>query len=121
MATIKVNPFKHHLSKWPIVLPLYDGRQCPECSAVVFGWQAQQTHKTYHKRFAALDKAVRQLIEAVRVLATDAGFAIREAPVEDGGEDDDEGLDVDERLQVKVGRVLGTGPLPEEMRGGEAE
>lgn len=119
MPLIKTHAFRHHLSKWPIVLPLYDGRRCPDCAAVVLGWQSQQQHKQREAQFDALDQAVRQLVEAVRVLADQAGLAVRMAPVEAGGEDDDEGLEVDERLTRKARIVIGEGALPPEMTGGE--
>jgi hypothetical protein len=102
MGLIKAHPFRDHFSKWPVVLQLYDGRACPECGAIVIHWQMRQAHQDWHKRQHALDKAVRQLCEAVRVLAVEAGLTVRTA----ADDDDDEDLDDDERLQVKVGRVL---------------
>ena len=115
MARFKVSPFKHHLSRWPIVMPLYDGRQCPACSAVVLGWQAQQVHETHHRE---QDEFNAHLLTAAKQLAEKLGATIKPPP-----EDDEEDEDLDERLSAKArkvhGFVIGSGELPPETRGGE--
>lgn len=34
--------------RWPQVIPIYDGRQCPECGAVVISWSGQWQHQSFH-------------------------------------------------------------------------
>jgi hypothetical protein len=40
---------------WPVVIPLYDARQCPECCALVAGKAARRAHESWHNE---LDEAV---------------------------------------------------------------
>ena len=89
MPIIKAHPWRDHFSKWPVVLSLYDGRACPRCHAVVIGWQSRAAHAERCKQFDALDAAVRQLNETVRILAEHAGFRVRSADVGDLDDDDD--------------------------------
>lgn len=35
---------------WDIKLPLYDGRECPECRAVVCGPRARKAHEAWHRK-----------------------------------------------------------------------
>lgn len=98
--TIKVNPFKHHLSRWPIVMPLYDGRQCPMCSAIVLGWKAQELHENEHNARAEWEDWA---VETIYELCARAGVELKPRP--DGQEFD--------------GYVIGSGELPPETRGGE--
>lgn len=34
--------------KWPVAIPLYDVRECPECRGLVRGWPGQWGHSEYH-------------------------------------------------------------------------
>jgi hypothetical protein len=45
--------------KWPVVMPIANGRQCPDCLAVVIGPEGQRGHGEWHQeieeRFNDLD------------------------------------------------------------------
>lgn len=32
---------------WPVVVPMYKLRQCPECFALVLGWEGQEGHEAF--------------------------------------------------------------------------
>ena len=34
---------------WPVVVPMYKLRQCPECFALVLGWDGQEGHEVWHQ------------------------------------------------------------------------
>lgn len=34
---------------WPIIIPLYDARQCPECCALVSGKAPRRAHEQWHR------------------------------------------------------------------------
>lgn len=34
--------------KWPVVVPMYQLRQCPECAALVRGAEGQKGHQEWH-------------------------------------------------------------------------
>jgi len=34
---------------WVLVIPIYDGRECPECRALVCGRKPQQQHERWHR------------------------------------------------------------------------
>lgn len=34
---------------WPVVVPMYKLRQCPECGALVLGWDGQNIHEAWHE------------------------------------------------------------------------
>lgn len=38
----------HH--RWRMVLPLYDGRECPDCGVPVLGREARRRHREEHAR-----------------------------------------------------------------------
>jgi len=52
-----------HRRKWPVVLPLHDGRQCPVCSSVVRGPHGQRTHQAYHDELAGRLAAVEEELD----------------------------------------------------------
>ena len=33
---------------WPIIIPLYDARQCPECCCLVAGKTPRRNHERWH-------------------------------------------------------------------------
>ena len=35
-------------SRWPVVIGLYDARQCPVCAAMVLGNTGQRAHQAFH-------------------------------------------------------------------------
>jgi hypothetical protein len=34
---------------WPVIIPLYDARECPECRALVCGRGPQREHERWHR------------------------------------------------------------------------
>lgn len=66
--------------RWPVVLPLYDGRRCPDCGALALGDKGQELHRAHHE---AQREWQEQVIEAIRATAAGAGLSVREAT---GGE-----------------------------------
>jgi hypothetical protein len=89
---------------WELTVPIYDGRQCPECGALCVGKQARRAHQQWHMRRTEFDSLTR---DALRRLVVAAGLN----PVEHDPEDapdglyDDEGLD--DRLTRKARAVVG--------------
>jgi hypothetical protein len=99
--------------EWPLVVPIYDGRQCPECGALCVGVRARKVHQGWHTKRTEWDSALR---EAVRKLVVRAGLNVVElangaAPDGIYDEDDD---DYDERLTRKARAVVGGGGLDDE-------
>lgn len=43
-----------HRRKWPVALPLYDGRACPWCGAIVHGKYGQDRHQRWHEQLEAM-------------------------------------------------------------------
>ena len=35
--------------RWPVVIPIYDARQCADCGAVVIEWHDQELHRAWHE------------------------------------------------------------------------
>lgn len=60
---------------WKTVLPLYDGRECPDCRAVVVGRDARRDHKTWHLERTEFDSRV---LVALRKLVVAAGLNLVE-------------------------------------------
>ena len=89
--------------RWTTVLHAYDGRACPECGVLVIGDNHRAQHQAMHHQLDALDEAVRDLAQAVRTLATEAGH--------------EDWYGAGESAAMS-GVVIGSGPLPAEMSGG---
>jgi len=73
---------------WPIIIPLYDVRECPECCNLVSGRVAQRLHEEWHRE---LDRALGEVEE----LPEPGGYCIPDSkgnlPIEViGGIEDDE-------------------------------
>lgn len=85
--------------RWPVRLPLHDGRECPDCSALVTGDRGQDAHRAYHE---ALVEWQEWAEDAFRQVAAGAGLTVAEP---DAGEY--HGLDVnaDELHDAKRRRV----------------
>lgn len=43
-----LTPTRRVYHRWRNVLPLYDGRECPDCAAVVCGREARRVHREWH-------------------------------------------------------------------------
>lgn len=48
MPRIRVRGVRLKRNKWPVAIPLYDIRACPECASLVWGWPGQWQHAQYH-------------------------------------------------------------------------
>lgn len=86
--------------KWATVLPLYDGRECPLCHAVVCGRPARREHGRWHERQDHRDEMT---YEAIRVLCDRLGLQFEAVSADDERAavditftDDDEGDDDDD-------------------------
>jgi hypothetical protein len=77
--------------RWPIVIPIYDGRRCPDCGGTVLADKAQELHRAWHEAQREWQEGV---IEAIRSTAAGAGLSVGEAP--SGGEIDGLDLQADE-------------------------
>lgn len=77
--------------RWPACIPVYDGRRCPDCAAVVLGDKGQELHRAHHE---AQREWQDQVIEAIRQTAAGAGLTVSEAG---GGEIDGLELQADEQ------------------------
>src|ERR1700758_5488762 len=63
--------------RWPVVIPVYDGRRCPDCGALVLADKGQELHRAWHEAQADWQEQVR---EAIRATAAGAGLTVGEAP-----------------------------------------
>jgi hypothetical protein len=69
---------------WRKVLPLYDGRECPDCGAVILGRQGRRLHREWHMA----ERAWKEWAEVtIMQVARKAGLRVEEPA---GGEASDE-------------------------------
>ncbi len=72
------------------MLPLYDGRACPECAAVVIGGAAAViAHRDWHEGWKETQDTT---VEALRQIAGKAGLTVGEGPARQDLELDQLGL-----------------------------
>lgn len=81
MSLLSPRRIQRWVGRWPVLLPLYDGRECPDCGAIVIGRHGKNLHREYHRH---RDDWEAHANEAIRVLAEQAGirFEITEPPAE---------------------------------------
>jgi hypothetical protein len=84
---------------WRTVLPLYDGKECPQCGAVCVGTDSRKLHQKWH--WKQIDDA-HMLNEAIRTIGEHAGLRV----VADDPDDGD--------FDSKVRRVLNNPEYDEE-------
>jgi hypothetical protein len=92
--------------EWYLSIPVYDGRNCPECGALCVGKGPRKDHQAWHTARTEFDS---QLLDAVRVYADELGLNVVE-PRSDEAPDglyEDEGVDA--RLTRKARAVVGGG------------
>ena len=98
-------------SDWRETIPLASGRECPKCLATVCGGKSWRGHWSKHDededRLEEMHQQLVALSKAMRHLAIEAGHGDWYGVEEEA-----------EAVPVLGGRVIGNGPLPEEMRGG---
>jgi hypothetical protein len=103
---------------WPLVIPIYDGRMCPECGALCVGKKSRRAHLGWHIQRTDFDS---KILDAVRQLAVAAGLNVVEPHRDDAPDGlydyDDEGLD--DRLDRKARQVAELDDYDEEDDDGE--
>lgn len=62
-------PKRRVYHRWRPVLPLYDGRECPDCGAVVCGREARRLHREWHMGREAWEEWATATIQQVAVFA----------------------------------------------------
>lgn len=62
MRTLRIT-----LRSWPLIIGLYDGRECPDCGSLVCGKAAKRVHQRFHRdledQLGADDEPERELRE----------------------------------------------------------
>lgn len=66
--------------KWPVAIPLYDIRACPDCAALVWGWPGQWQHAEWH---AGPEEELEPEVDGYVV---GQGMAPADVTIYDGGE-----------------------------------
>jgi hypothetical protein len=79
---------------WRKVLPLYDGRECPDCGAVILGREGRRLHREHHLRLEAWQD---QVVAALRAVSRYAGMTVLEH--DDGEPNSGEGYN---RVNLRV-------------------
>jgi hypothetical protein len=96
---------------WYLSIPVYDGRNCPECGALCIGRGPRKDHQQWHMQRTQFDSLTR---DALHRLVRAVGLN----PVELDPDDAPDGLydneDVDSRLTRKARAVAGGGYDEEE-------
>ena len=87
--------------KWIVRVPLWDARECPDCSGLVIGDKGQDAHRAYHE---AIWQFQEETIEAIRQTAAGAGLTTGYDEIA-GGEADGLELRDDELHDAKRRRV----------------
>lgn len=67
--------------RWRLVLQLYDGRECPECYAIVCGADAKIAHRQRHD---SQREQLEMLAEAIRVICQKIGLVTADQVHEPG-------------------------------------
>lgn len=85
-------------------MPVYDGRECPDCGACVLGSRARKHHQAWHNQRTDYDS---QILAAVRKLASRAGLNV----IEPAREEAPDGLydDYDDQLTGKANAAMNGG------------
>ena len=96
---------------WHVVLPLDDGRECPDCRVPVVGEEACIAHIRKHETDT---EWANQVVVALHRLCAVTGLTVAELPREDDSNDSDD----DDPPAALDGVVIGSGTLPAEMTGG---
>ena len=83
---------------WHLSIPIYDGRDCPECGALIIGPKRRKAHQEWHMKRTEFDTAT---VAGLRKLTLKAGLN----PVELDPRDAPDGIydeDQDDRLTAKA-------------------
>jgi hypothetical protein len=92
--------------EWYLSIPVYDGRNCPECGALCVGKGPRKDHQAWHTARTEFDTLI---LDAVRQLADRLGLNVVEPRHEDSPDGLYESEDTDERLTRKAPAVVGGG------------
>ena len=68
-------PARRAYRGWRKVLPLYDGRECPDCGAVIIGREGRELHRSYHLWLANWQDTT---TAALRTISRHVGLAVEE-------------------------------------------
>ena len=91
---------------WYLSIPVYDGRNCPECGSLCVGSGPRKDHQRWHTLRTEFDS---QLLEAVRQIADRLGLNVVEPRSDEAPDGLYEDEDVDSRLTRKARAVVGGG------------
>jgi hypothetical protein len=70
-----LSPKRRVYHRWRLVLPLYDGKECPDCGVPVCGREARRVHREYHMRRQEWEEwAVSTILQVARY----AGMQVEE-------------------------------------------
>ena len=99
-------PVRRPQTRWKVIIPIYDGRECPDCGAICCGDAAVSRHERWHVDTINWEDRVtewqRKLTSSLAALFRKSGLGVTfEGPDEDDEDDDDD----DDRLAAKAGRV----------------
>lgn len=87
--------------KWPIRVPLWDARECPDCGALTIGDNGQDEHRAYHEAIVEWQDWAEEVIKQA---AAGAGLTPWE-PTGDAGEYHALDLNPDELHDAKRRRI----------------
>ena len=73
-----LTPARRVYHRWRNVLPLYDGRSCPDCGAVVCGREDRRVHREWHMQERAWQEWAENVVRQVAVFA---GMTVQEHDV----------------------------------------
>ncbi len=62
--------------RWPLVLPGYDGRMCPECGNTIVGKTGRDIHRAWHMARTEYETEVRAVLASI---AESDGLRVKDA------------------------------------------
>ena len=81
-------PVRRPQTRWKQVIPVYDGRECPDCGAVCLGPKMQSRHERWHvDQLHWQERLVKSITDLFRKSGLRVAF---ERPGDDEDDEDDE-------------------------------
>jgi hypothetical protein len=74
-------PQRRVYHRWRMILPIYDGRECPTCGALICNREGRRLHREWHMRREAWEEWV---VSTIIQIAEFAGMEVEEST---GGEE----------------------------------